>query len=102
MTLKYNEEAKGFDIVQGDWAELAQFIEDAEEVLHDPVNDIWEIDGVRFAGGWFSEQMIMMTHFMNVVSHMNLRKGVLTGNNKMAKKLLDIQHGKVPGLPGGE
>ena len=102
MTLQYNEEEKSFDINSGDWPELAQYIEDAEELLYDSVNDMWEIDGVRFAGEWITNQVIQMTHTLNVIAHMNLRRGVLVGKSKMANRLMQIQKGEVPGLPEKE
>lgn len=97
--LKYNEKDKSFDISQGDYAELAQFIQDADEVIYDPAIGRWEIDGVLFSDEWISNQVIQLSHFINVIAHMHLRKGVLAPKDKITERLLDIKNGKVPGRP---
>lgn len=100
MTLKFNEETKGYDINEGDFNELTQFFEDAEEVLYDPRTGMWEIDGVRFSADWLSQKLVDLSHFINVVAHLQFRKGLIANsNNAMAQKLLDLQNGKIPGVP---
>ena len=98
MTLKYDKENRTYEINHGDFEELARFIEEAEEILYDPRTGVWEIDGVRFSDEWFSNQVVMMSHFINVVAHMHSRKGLLTSRNVMARRLMDIQEGNVPGV----
>lgn len=100
MTLEINKETMGFNINVGDYSELSKYIEEAEEVLYHPHTGMWEIDGVKISDEWISEQLITLSHFINVVSHMNFRKGIVAPNNNMAKRLLEIQKGNVPAIKG--
>lgn len=95
MALEFNEVTKSYNVSIGDIREVTEILKNAEEVLYDPVKDMWEVDGALFSSVWLADQVVIASHLINVIAHMQLRKGNVNPE-KMAEVVEKLNDGKVP------
>ena len=95
MALTFDEKTKSYNVQNGDLHEVSKVIEKAEEILYNSETEMWEVDGALFSSAWLADKVIMMSHFINVIAHMQGRKGKVN-TEKLAEVVEHLNGGKFP------